>query len=350
MSAAVQVRLHRLDRMASAALTREESWGLAISVAGHAALLAVLLLQPASDDIVLPPERVEVTISEDVGLKSTSPDPSAQAAPDRAPELGEPAPEAAAPSLPQVAPAPAPLPPAPAPRKIEAPEPRPLPRPETKRPESRKPEPRKIEARKPEPRKPPVRQAAPPRPAAKPKPSAIDRIARPSSTTSTPATSTAKPAARTSSTQVAASKAKTPPRKAGASSFDEAFKSGTPGARDTASTGAPAAAVGPQQLSALNSAIGRQLKPHWRGKAPEGADAELLVTRVRFRLNREGGLSGEPQVLSTSGQTDANAAQVARHQEQAVRAVRLAAPFDLPEDLYDGWKVVTTNFDRKLSQ
>ena len=31
-------------------------------------------------------------------------------------------------------------------------------------------------------------------------------------------------------------------------------------------------------------------------------------------------------------------------------AVKLAAPFSLPEDLYAGWKVVTTNFDRRLSQ
>lgn len=74
------------------------------------------------------------------------------------------------------------------------------------------------------------------------------------------------------------------------------------------------------------------------------------MTRVRFRLNRDGSLAGEPQVLATTGQTEANQPQVSRHQEQAVRAVKLAAPFDLPEPLYDGWKVVTTNFDRKLSQ
>ncbi len=141
-----------------------------------------------------------------------------------------------------------------------------------------------------------------------------------------------------------------PPKKPGGSRFAEAFKSGRPGATSPAGSGAPAASIGPQQVSALNASIGRQLKPHWRGKAPEGADAELLVTKVRFRLNRDGTLTGEPQVVATTGQTDANQPQVARHQEQAVRAVKLAAPFDLPEALYDGWKVVTTNFDRKLSQ
>lgn len=301
--------------MAGSALTREEGWGLAISIAGHAALVAVLLLRPAADNVVIPPERVEVTISDEVGLQSTSPNPAAQAAPDEAPEIGEPAP------LPEAIAEP--LPPEPAPRVIEPPKPRPV-----AKPEPRKPEPRRVEARKPAPRKPP-----PPKRASPPRPNAIDAAARPSARAS-----------------AAPSKASTPPKRSGGSRFAEAFKSGTPGASSSSNTGAPAATIGPQQVSALNAAIGRQLKPHWRGKAPEGADAELLVTKVRFRLNRDGSLAGEPQVLATSGQTDANQPQVARHQEQAVRAVKLAAPFDLPEPLYDGWKVVTTNFDRRLSQ
>ncbi|AXB77547.1 hypothetical protein TQ38_014395 [Novosphingobium sp. P6W] len=71
---------------------------------------------------------------------------------------------------------------------------------------------------------------------------------------------------------------------------------------------------------------------------------------MRFRLARDGSLSGEPEVVSTTGQNAANQAQVTRHQEQAIRAVKLAAPFNLPDDLYEGWKVVTTNFDRRLSQ
>ena len=329
--------------MGRSALTREEGLGLAISIAGHAALLAVLLLRPATQTIVLPPERVEVTISEEVGMTSTSPSPKAAAAPDEAPEIGEaaPAPEAE----------PAPLPPAPAPRVIEPPKPA-APRPVTK-PEPQKPQPRKVEASKPEPRKPQVRKVSPPAP---PKP-AHRQVAQPTSTrtsavdrASRTATTSGKPAARSASAASAPAKATTPTKTPGASRFAEAFKSGTPGATSQSGSGAPAAAIGPQQISALNAAIGRQLKPHWRGKAPEGAEAELLVTKVRFRLNRDGSLAGEPQVLSTSGQTEANQPQVARHQEQAVRAVRLAAPFDLPEALYDGWKTITTNFDRKLSQ
>ena len=34
--------------------------------------------------------------------------------------------------------------------------------------------------------------------------------------------------------------------------------------------------------------------------------------------------------------------------EQAIRAVRLAAPFNLPEEFYDKWKTVNSRFDRRL--
>jgi hypothetical protein len=84
--------------------------------------------------------------------------------------------------------------------------------------------------------------------------------------------------------------------------------------------------------------------------APQGADAEQLVTLVRVRLARDGSLVGDPQVVSQSGETPANAAQKARHAEQAIRAVRLAAPFDLPEEYYSAWQTVTSRFDRRLSQ
>ena len=49
--------------------------------------------------------------------------------------------------------------------------------------------------------------------------------------------------------------------------------------------------------------------------------------------------------------TDANRAQAPRHAEQAIRAVRLAAPFDLPEQYYNAWRHITEfRFDRRLSQ
>jgi len=72
------------------------------------------------------------------------------------------------------------------------------------------------------------------------------------------------------------------------------------------------------------------------------------VTIVRFRLNPDGSLNGDPQVVSQSGITASNETQKGRHAEQAIRAIRLAAPFDLPPQFYDHWKVITSRFDRRL--
>ncbi|TCU56088.1 cell division and transport-associated protein TolA [Novosphingobium sp. PhB57] len=319
--------------MAMLGLRKDEGLGLTLAVALHVAVLAVMVLRPAQNEVVKPPQRIEVTLSDQVGMTSTSPDPYSQAAPDMAPELGEAAPPPApAPApepqpQPRPEPQPAPVPPAPALRP-QPPQPRPAPRPAPKpapKPAPPKPAPPKP-AEKPAPPKKAPAKPAPKAPASRD--SAIDRIV-------------GKPGS-------SASKATTPPKKAGGSRVGADFLSGVSGATSTQGKGQPAAALGPAAVSALNGAISRQLKPHWA--APQGADAELLVTTVRFRLNKDGSLDGEPQVLRTTGQNAANSAQVQRHQEQAIRAVKLAAPFNLPEDLYNGWKVITTNFDRRLSQ
>jgi hypothetical protein len=118
---------------------------------------------------------------------------------------------------------------------------------------------------------------------------------------------------------------------------DATGESGSPGDRPSA-----------QQQASIDAAIIRQLKPHW--SPPSGVEVDRLITVVRFRLNRDGSLNGTPEVLRQTGITDANRAQSARHQEQAIRAVRLAAPFDLPERFYSGWSVVTSNFDNRLAQ
>ncbi|WP_159977102.1 MULTISPECIES: hypothetical protein [unclassified Novosphingobium] len=341
--------------MASKGLRKDEGIGLGVAIALHLAVLGAILFSPRHNDVVKPPQRIEVTISDEIAKTSTSPNPNAQAAPDKSPELGEPAPEAA--PVPEAQPAPAPPPeprpaPEPAPRVVEKPQPpkpepkpKPVPKPAPKAPPKPVPKPQPKPEPKPAPPKaapkpaPKPAEKAPPRQPAPPttrKSSAIDNIVK----------SPAKPAppGRTAGSSTSAS----PPKKAGSSAFDDAFKAGTPGASAPKQTGAPAAQIGAAARSALGAAISRQLKPHWQ--APQGADVELLVTKVRFRLARDGSLSGEPEVISTTGQNATNQAQVTRHQEQAIRAVKLAAPFNLPDDLYEGWKVVTTNFDRRLSQ
>jgi outer membrane biosynthesis protein TonB len=99
----------------------------------------------------------------------------------------------------------------------------------------------------------------------------------------------------------------------------------------------PAEKAGPAVVSALQAEIYRQLKPHW--KPPSGADSEKLRTTVTARLGRDGSIVGEPNAKQ-SGITPSNRAQAALHKERAIRAVKLAAPFKLPEKFYDAWKTI----------
>lgn len=114
------------------------------------------------------------------------------------------------------------------------------------------------------------------------------------------------------------------------------------------STAPPAAEAGPAVRAALGALVRRQLKPHW--KAPTGADAEMLRTELSIALARDGSVD-RVEVLRTTGQTASNRPQVRLHQEQAIRAVRLAAPFRLPPEHYDSWKLLSPiGFDKRLSQ
>jgi hypothetical protein len=55
--------------------------------------------------------------------------------------------------------------------------------------------------------------------------------------------------------------------------------------------------------------------------------------------------------VSQTGITPANEAQAKRHVELAIRAVQLAAPFDLPTEYYSNWKRISAfRFDKRLSQ
>ena len=118
-----------------------------------------------------------------------------------------------------------------------------------------------------------------------------------------------------------------------------------------ASPNPPAAAIGPAVKASLVGAISREIKPQWQGKVPQGIDSEKLVTVLAWDLNPDGSLAGNPRVVRQEGITDANRAQAPRHAEQAIRAVKLAAPFSLPPEYYAAWKRISEfRFDRRLSQ
>lgn len=253
-------------------LSREERIGLGIAAAAHVALVAALVFHVRDDPTALPiPERMTVSLADEVSLTSTAPDPSAEPQASIAPVLS-PEPE------PVVEPEPI--------REVVREQPRPSPR-QTVSP---RPTPRATEQPRPRP---------------------------------------------------------TPTRQAGGSRLGDDFLRGVGGSERSNDRGSPAATFGAAEAASLMQAISREIKPHWN--APSGVDAEMLVTVLSFELNPDGSLKGTPRVVSQSGVTDSNRPQQQLHAERAIRAVQLAAPFDLPDEFYDKWKRVSSlRFDRRL--
>lgn len=121
------------------------------------------------------------------------------------------------------------------------------------------------------------------------------------------------------------------------------------GLTDTPSAaGTPAKTASAAVASSIGAEIRRQLKPHW--KSPTGADVELLRTTLIVHLKRDGSIDGTPVLDSQTGVNESNRSQARLHVDQAIRAVRLAAPFKLPAEYYDAWKIIRPTFDKRLSQ
>jgi len=299
-------------------MDRTEGAGLGIAVAAHLALLGLLSIGflAAPKPIRLEPPPVEVVLTDDVGLVSAAPDASDEEPAAKLAEVEGPV-EPNQPPPPQELP-PAPQPeirqPAPAPAPQPAPVPKPAPTPAKRVPPARPAPPAPA---KPAPARPAPVKAAPAKPApAKPAP------ARP-------------PAAK-------------PAREARPTGRLDGITSGLNDRPSTSMSTKPKAATVGQAKKTINAAIGQEIKPHW--KIPSGIDVEKLVTKIRFQLNQDGTLAGEPVVLSQSGETASNAPQKKRHAENAIKAIKLAAPFKLDPQYYDQWRTWTFDFDARLNQ
>ena len=297
-------------------LVGEERVGLFVAIALHILLLIVLLLQPTKREDVQPIERMTVNLTDEVGLTSTAPDPVSESAASTAPVLSDaPAPPS------EILPVPIERP---VERTVERPVERPVARP-VERPAPRpveRPTPRRTErARTPAPAPAPSRRAETPR-----------RTETPARTAERSSERPAQPAARTG----------------GASRIGDNFLAGAGDSATSTETRTPASQIGASAKASIASEIARQIKPHWQ--PPNGPEVEKIVTYVRFQLGTDGKLRGRPTVARQTGVNDTNRAQADRHAEQAIRAVQLAAPFDLPEEYYEAWKTITANLDWRLAQ
>ncbi len=292
------------------AISASDQAGIATAIVLHAALGAMLvyfasLPIPVKEEELEPPQGLTVSLATEVGLESTAPDAVLESRASVAPELGEPS--APPPDL------------APLPEVLDAPPVEPSPAPTTPA------------------RTPTRRTTTPTRNTSSRNSSSRSNNSR--SSTSRNNNSRSSSSSSSSSTR----------RNSGGSRVGDDFLPGAGTSRTSNDTRLPASQIGASAKASIQSQMIRELRPHWRGKSPSGSDAEKLKTVVAFRLNPDGSLSGSPRVVRQSGVNALNQSQKARHAEIALRAVRLAAPFDLPEEYYNAWKNIRAlEFNKEL--
>ncbi len=281
------------------AISASDQAGIATAIVLHAALGAMLvyfasLPIPVKEEEIKPPQGLTVSLATDVGLASEGPEIVLESRASVAPELGEPsAPSTDLAPLPEI------------------------------------------------PNTPPVTPSAAPTTPAR---TTTRRTTTP--TRSTPSRSTSRSSSTRSSSSSSSS---TTRRNSGGSRVGDDFLPGGGTSRTSNDTRLPASQIGASAKASIQSQMIRELRPHWRGKSPSGSDAEKIKTVVAFRLNPDGSLSGSPRVVRQSGVNALNQSQKARHAEIALRAVRLAAPFDLPEEYYNAWKNIRAlEFNKEL--
>jgi outer membrane biosynthesis protein TonB len=101
--------------------------------------------------------------------------------------------------------------------------------------------------------------------------------------------------------------------------------------------------VGPAQLAGLAAAIRRQVQPCADRIATPGPGAERITTKINLRMNRDGSFAANPSIVSQVTDED-NARYGARVGELAKAAFVQCSPFELPPELYDGWKNINLNY------
>lgn len=115
--------------------------------------------------------------------------------------------------------------------------------------------------------------------------------------------------------------------------------------RQTANTAqTPRAAVGSAEMASLVSAIRRQVQPCADRINSPGPDSNRITTKLNIRLNPNGTLVAAPAVVSQTGVDDDNSRYAKRVGELAASAFVQCAPFELPAEMYEGWKNINLNY------
>jgi len=98
-----------------------------------------------------------------------------------------------------------------------------------------------------------------------------------------------------------------------------------------------------QMVASAEDALREQLKRCWRAPIDQ-PNPERLIVSVRVFLNRDGGIARDPKLEKPNPVPVGDRGMVIAS-ENALRAVRTCAPYDLPQESYDIWKEVVLRFD-----
>lgn len=276
-------------------MNRGEGTGLAVAIVGHAVLFGLLsvgfLATPNANELKSQP--IDISLIDEVAFEAAAPASIEAPAESMAPDAGPledaaapaPAPDEAQPEAPAPEPEPAPAP---------APAPKAAPKPAPKRPAP--------ETKKAAPKAAPKREAAPKRAAEK---------ARPRS-----------------------------------SRLGDDFLKGVVGNESKGKAQTPRAAqVSGAAVAGLADAIARQVQPCANRIASPGPGANQIRTRLRMQMQRNGSLAARPEIRGQTGVDDDNRRYAERVGELARAAVIQCAPYNLPDELYEGgWQDIIINY------
>ena len=93
----------------------------------------------------------------------------------------------------------------------------------------------------------------------------------------------------------------------------------------------------------LESALRAQIYQCWQ--EPADASARLMVS-IQIELDPEGNLVREPKLIQPTSRAGADGRLLVAI-DNAIRAVRQCAPFSLPADRYQQWRLVNFKFDKR---
>jgi outer membrane biosynthesis protein TonB len=283
-------------------MQRSEAIGLGIALVGHAILFGLLsvgfLATPNPEKLKQAP--IDVSLVDEVGLVAKAPQAITPPAESKAPDQGPP--EDAAPPAQKEEVQPDPVPPAPQPKAAPPPKPAPNAAPQPKKPVAPAPDKSK---------KPPTREAAP----------------------------TGKKAGSVAGT---GSDPNSDKKRARGSRLGDDFLKGLSDKPSQSQSVVAQAPVMSQQAAAdIGSAIRRQVQPCADRQVKPGPGAERIVVTIRLRMNRDGSLIGNPQILGHSGVDDENSRYQDRVDDNAIATFKGCSPLrGLPAELYavpNGW-------------